>query len=93
MTMSVEHTCCWHQRPLVYLTYPPQTPEVCCHCGATRILRPTPPPPPPGHGPYFPQPAAFGWGTSAGTSFGCPCRVENGGSGVCNCTLNNPVTY
>ncbi len=23
----------------------------------------------------------------------CPCNPKNGGSGVCGCTLNNPVTY
>lgn len=25
------------------------------------------------------------------TTNGCPCRVENGGSGICNCVLNGPV--
>lgn len=92
------HTCCWHvQNTTMYTSFPPLTPEVCCHCGATRTRRPEPPPPPPGHGPYYPQPWTFGtWGTGTIThgNFGCPCRVENGGSGVCNCTLGGPtITY
>lgn len=85
-------THCYHRQPTTYLTYPPQYPEICCHCGNQRVVRPSEPPAPPGHGPYYPrqQPYSLYFTTTGGTH-SCSCRPENGGSGICNCTLGGPT--
>jgi hypothetical protein len=36
-----KHTHCWHSTGVVLTSYPPQIPEVCCHCGEQRT-RPQP---------------------------------------------------
>ena len=94
------HECCWHNAPgsMTTVYYPTGQVtggrEVCCHCGVVRDIKP---PVPPGHGPFFPQPVWPYWGTyTTGGSLrrNCPCRTENGGSGVCNCVLGSPtITY
>ena len=28
---------CWHHTGVVLTSYPPQHPELCCHCGEQRI--------------------------------------------------------
>ncbi len=49
MTADCSH--CWHGTGHVLESYPPQYPEVCCHCGAKRRRRETLAT---GHGPYAP---------------------------------------
>lgn len=98
------HTCCFHIDTQVMLaSYPPrmQYQEVCCFCNAKRRYEPPQPSPPTGHGPYHPLVSPYKYpyrtyttGTFGGTHNGtrnCPCRPENGGSGICGCILGGPV--
>lgn len=63
---------CWHGTGTVLESYPPQHPEVCCHCGEKRIRREVLPVDS-SHGPYAPAPAPRGmrWETAplSGTRF------------------------
>lgn len=94
------HTCCFHLDTQVMLaSYPPQYKEVCCFCGVRRHYTPPKPAPPSGHGPY--HPTVYPYGTFGGTTYtttgtltvggthNCPCRPENGGSGICGCILGD----
>jgi hypothetical protein len=61
-------THCWHDRNGMYgvtlTTWPPSPhPEVCCHCGTSRMVAPEPPPIPPGHGPHYPRPTVYPYTT------------------------------
>lgn len=88
---------CYHADGYVFATYPATYPEICCHCGDRRHVRPPEPPPPPGHGKYYPRQSRYTpyWGkTVTGGAHTCQCLPENGGSGVCNCTLGGAtITY
>lgn len=93
-----EHDCthCYHAENSTFTSYPPQYPEICCHCGDRRVTRPAEPPPPPGHGKYYPRQALFTYpyNTTTGSTRNCACRPENGGSGICGCVLGGPtITY
>ena len=48
-----EHTRCWHGTGVALESMPPQYPEVCCHCGEERVVRPQSPTTA-GHGPFLP---------------------------------------
>lgn len=51
-TIKYERYHCWHGIDLLRRHgLPPMRQEVCCHCGAKRILEPHPKL---GHGPYIP---------------------------------------
>lgn len=92
------HTHCWHRggsltSPLA--SYPPQHQETCCHCGAVQFVSDPVPPIPEGHGPHHPNAPVvnrIGYSRTDQTAR-CICRVENGGSGVCNCVLGCTTTY
>jgi hypothetical protein len=49
-----EHVHCWHGTGVVLESYPPQYPEVCCHCGEMQTRRGSMPTPE-GHGPFLPR--------------------------------------
>lgn len=93
-----EHTCCWHftatsSTYTYWVGGGTVTQEVCCHCGKLRVKQPEPPPIPTGHGKFYPRPQAPTW-TFTNTPMvdptrHCPCRSENGGSGICNCILGS----
>lgn len=96
-----KHECCWHSLNYSYATFPPLTPQVCCHCGANRTLRPDLPPPPPGHGPHYPRSyggtliGTGGWGTTTtGTTPLTPCGSGSISTGkfdtsMCPCRIEN----
>jgi hypothetical protein len=37
MENGIKHIHCWHDEGVVLTSYPPQVPEICCHCGEKRI--------------------------------------------------------
>lgn len=96
------HECCWHTTSgLTSTSLPPRISEVCCHCGVRRDRTLTPPIPE-GHGPHYPHyphqlPTITTWtgGTSkfVDRTANCPCRPENGGSGICGCVLSSPTWH
>lgn len=89
-------TCCWHHNGYTMTSNPPQWDETCCNCGAQRrrsediseLLEQ--------HGPHMPGARQFVWRVvpaTAGRTAHCPCRRENGGSGICGCVLGSTVTW
>lgn len=38
--VNPSHEHCWHTHGGILLSSPPQTLEICCHCGQTRVTRP-----------------------------------------------------
>jgi hypothetical protein len=49
-----EHEHCWHGTEVMLLSNPPQSQEVCCHCGEKKTTMQYSPGSQ-GHGPYAPQ--------------------------------------
>ena len=46
---------CWHDTGKMLLSHPPQSEEVCCHCGLLRYMRQEFSISSIGHGKYFPD--------------------------------------
>lgn len=51
--MSCQDKHCWHHQGYSLTVDPPITPEICCHCGETRLRQSVAPPS--GHGPFVPH--------------------------------------
>lgn len=49
--LNPPHEHCWHTSGGILLSSPPQTLEICCHCGQTRVART--PDDSANHGPYL----------------------------------------
>jgi hypothetical protein len=89
-TDVVACTHCWHtDYGITYTSWPPATPEICCHCGEKRLNRPELPPIPEGHGRYYPRygtTATFAWYSPIGQQYHfteCPCTT--GTNATCTC--------
>ena len=55
MTSKDCNNHCWHGTGIMLTSDPPQSEEICCHCGSKRYLRHAYPVPSGEHGPYSPH--------------------------------------
>lgn len=73
MSDETVHAHCWHEDAGSDAPAVPRE-EVCCHCGARRMMRLRQVPIPEGHGPYYPREST--WTSVPGAVTPNPAGVE-----------------